>query len=409
MSPRSAAGPLKFAVFGTVAVLTATLGMPGLAQADDFDGVFAAVAFAQGLRGQLFVPNGPLTDNVLDAGGPAALASLDSVGDSRAYGSFPSPGEDAAAIPGVARGLVNAPVPPDYPLFVSSSYPGAPKQEVGSGAFHLVSESGEASSSAAANSGVGGGDAGAVAVARSQAMTEQVGGRVLSNAVSDISEFQMGPLRIGEVISSARVLLSPDGQLMKTGQTRIVGSEVNGKPVVISGEGVSHGDTPIPGTSPGPIADALTGTGITLQVVPPDDTATGITAPAIRLIKHLDSGESITLTLGLASASISSPSGSVGSPTVGASPEDVGAAVEQAPVANPGSVTGAPATESPAYRAVGDSRPTAAARAARSVLIRRVLFSPGSQRSAGWGFMLLFPVAAVAAVMLLTRKGAKTP
>jgi hypothetical protein len=257
-------------------------------------------------------------------------------------------------------------------------------------------------------------------------MTEQVGGRVLSNAVSDISEFQMGPLRIGEVISSARVLLSPDGQLMKTGQTRIVGSEVNGKPVVISGEGVSHGDTPIPGTSPGPIADALTGTGITLQVVPPDDTATGITAPAIRLIKHLDSGESITLTLGPASASInspgarpavvttppgavSSPSGSVGSPTVGASPEDVGAAVEQAPVANPGSVTGAPATESPAYRAVGDSRPTAAARAARSVLIRRVLFSPGSQRSAGWGFMLLFPVAAVAAVMLLTRKGAKTP
>ena len=112
-----------------------------------FSGTFSALAAADGVRVTLFQPGVTLTKTLVDLGGPAAQAALNSLGESRAFASFPYPGDTAVAAPGLLRGAGNIPAPA-YPLYVASDNPAVPRQEAGDGPYALRAESTDSASKA---------------------------------------------------------------------------------------------------------------------------------------------------------------------------------------------------------------------------------------------------------------------
>ncbi|HEY0397116.1 MAG TPA: hypothetical protein VGF00_01930, partial [Acidimicrobiia bacterium] len=62
---------------------------------------FTATASAMGTRIKITIPGGPLTDTPVDAGGPTAQATLDSLGTSQGYAAFPDPGAFVLSVPGL--------------------------------------------------------------------------------------------------------------------------------------------------------------------------------------------------------------------------------------------------------------------------------------------------------------------
>jgi hypothetical protein len=95
--------------------------------AEGFKGTFGALASADAVRVTWLVPHAPVSDTVFDAGGPSAQATLDSLGASQAWASYPYPGENVvtgpAIIAGASGGQINLPA---YPFWVGSDYPTTP-------------------------------------------------------------------------------------------------------------------------------------------------------------------------------------------------------------------------------------------------------------------------------------------
>ena len=83
------------------ATVAATLFTPSARAA----GSFQAAAIAEGVRYTVTVPGAPLSDQIADAGGPVAQASLDSLGTSRGFASLPYPGDTATGLPGLVAGF----------------------------------------------------------------------------------------------------------------------------------------------------------------------------------------------------------------------------------------------------------------------------------------------------------------
>lgn len=416
---------------GAIAVMGVLAAAAPSAEADAFDGTFSTLATAHGLRIQVVVANAPLTNNVLDAGGPSALAVLDSVGDSHAYSSFPFPGEIPATAPGLVRGASGAPVPPDYPFFVASRYPGVPKQEFDAAAVTLRAASSSDVSTAIASAGGAVAGVGMVAAARSEAAARQTEDGVKSSATSEISGLNIGPLQIGQILSSAEVELSVDGAVKRSADTRIIGAMVNDVPVTISSGGVVVQKTSVPGTAPAPVADALSRAGIRVEIAPMRQSENGVNAPAVRITRDMGSGQSIVLTLGGASAALQgagAPSaGSAGSTTghtaggVGAADAAAlapkGPAVEGA-AASPtdsGSIPTAPdlsgwsgGTAAPPPQAGLIAPNTASAGSERLATERRFLEAAFLMRSSGswtlWAAMAVAPLCAVGIIVGASRK-----
>ncbi|HEV7534488.1 MAG TPA: hypothetical protein VGP90_02570, partial [Acidimicrobiia bacterium] len=113
-------------------VAGSTVFLPGPAGAEAFTGVFRAKATASGVRVTFIVPKGSVSDTIADVGAPASEALLDSLGESRAFASFPYPGDLPSNAPGLLRGLAGIPAP-DYPFYVSSFFPSRPRQQAGLG------------------------------------------------------------------------------------------------------------------------------------------------------------------------------------------------------------------------------------------------------------------------------------
>src|SRR5438445_6738615 len=77
---------------------------------------FNGVAGADGVRLTVFNATAPVAQTPVDGGGPTAQASLDSLGSSKAFASYPYPGDILIAVPGLLAGLTGLPAPPGYPL-----------------------------------------------------------------------------------------------------------------------------------------------------------------------------------------------------------------------------------------------------------------------------------------------------
>lgn len=269
--------------------------------ADGFAGTFGAVASADAVRVTWIVPHAPASDTVLDFGGPSAQAALDSIGGSQAFASFPYPGENAVTAPaliaGASGGQINL---PSYPFFVGSSYPVAPKAESGSGPYSIKAESTDTSSTSSASVGVDSNGQAALGLAKSQASTVATPEAVTSEASSLVTGFAVGPLKIGQVISTAKVVFS-GGTVTRDADTKVNGAMVGETPVSFTAKGLVVGSSPVP-VDPKPIVDALAAAKIGVEFMPRQDTETGVVAPTIRVTQRDDAGQSITYVLGRTSA-----------------------------------------------------------------------------------------------------------
>ncbi|HEX3614779.1 MAG TPA: hypothetical protein VHU88_24030 [Sporichthyaceae bacterium] len=94
-------------------------GLTGSAKADDSFSTFTALAAANGVSVQFGNDSIPVAPTP-EISGPVAQASLDPLGSSLAYASFPYPGDTLVASPKLVGGVFGVPMPA-YPLIVSTS------------------------------------------------------------------------------------------------------------------------------------------------------------------------------------------------------------------------------------------------------------------------------------------------
>lgn len=294
---------VSLAAAGALLVLGPLGGARPAAGAGGFSGTYSAVAGADGLRITLVQPGITLTKTLVDLGGPATQSSVNSLGESRAFASFPYPGDTAIAAPGLLRGAGNIPAPA-YPLYVGSDNPAVPKQEAGDGPYRLQAESTDAASKALANVGLRIEGLGDLGLSRSESSVESTAEGVTAHARTETSAFSVGPLRIGHVLSVADTVLGQDGLLTRNASTSVVGAMVGNAPVEITAGGISVAGAAGPATDLAAINEALKGAGITVELLPKGETSTGVTSPALRITSQDKSGSAITYVLGRASASV---------------------------------------------------------------------------------------------------------
>jgi hypothetical protein len=293
---------LRLVIAAAALAVTGGAARTAGAEAAGFVGSYFASAIADGVRLTFIAPSASLSDTAADVGGPSAQASLDSLGTSRAFGSFPYPGETIVTSTGLVRTLSGAPTP-DYPLYANSDYPIVTKQEIGSGIFALRAESGERRAAGSASVGLAVEGAGTLGLVRSVATTDATGDAVVSEATSTIEGLAIGPLRLAHVVSTANVSLGSDGQLTRRSATDVVGATVAGTDVTIAADGLHVGEGAVPAPPAAPVNDALKQAGITIEVVQARDLPAGVVAPAVRITQEQESGTKLIYTLGAAQAS----------------------------------------------------------------------------------------------------------
>jgi hypothetical protein len=273
------------------------------AGAGGFSGTFSAVAGADSVRITLVQPGITLTKTLVDFGGPSAQASVNSLGESRAFASFPYPGDTAIAAPGLLRGAGSIPAPA-YPLYVGSDNPAVPRQEAGDGPYKMAAESTDSASKSLANIGLRIEGLGDLGLSRSESSVESTAEGVAAHARTETSAFSVGPLRIGHVVSVADTVLGQDGLLTRNASTSVVGAMVGNAPVEITAAGISVAGAAGPAADLNAVNEALKGAGVTVELLPKGETSTGVTSPALRITSQDKSGSAITYVLGRASASV---------------------------------------------------------------------------------------------------------
>jgi len=317
--------------------------------AEGFKGTFGALASADAVRVTWLVPHAPVSDTVFDAGGPSAQATLDSLGASQAWASYPYPGENVvtgpAIIAGASGGQINLPA---YPFWVGSDYPTTPKAESGNGPYGLKAQSTDTSSIGSATVGLTSDAQGTVGLARSVASTVAGPDGVTSEATTEVTAFAVGPLRIASVVSKAKAVYSASGQITRDADTQVTGVKVGETPVSLTAKGLVIGSASVPADIK-PVADALAQAKIGLEFMPRQDSDTGVVAPAIKVTQRDDSGGSITYVLGRTSA-FAQGEGTEAPAASGPSDESStsSAAQPDAAAATPAPGPAAPAAEDPA-------------------------------------------------------------
>ena len=273
------------------------------AQAAGFSEAFQAKAAASGIRYTLVVPKGSVTDTAADVGAPTTEALLDFLGESRAFASYPYPGDTPANLPGLLRGLAKIPAPA-YPFYAASFHPSTPEAQAGLGPYLLRAESGPSESKAIAAVGYHDDLAGSAARMESTALALAEAQGVTAAATSLITGFSAGPLKLGEVVSSAEVVMAPGGALTREADTHVVGAKVGETPVVVTEEGVQVADSKNPGPDTAAVNEALAEAGLTVTTTDSQQTPVGVIAPAIRVSYRTADQRSAVWELGGASASV---------------------------------------------------------------------------------------------------------
>ena len=136
MKPRRAWPLGAFAAVVAASSLAAPSGADG-------GGSFSAVASSSGLRLSVTAPGYAAVQELTDFGFPVAQATVDSLGESSGFASYPYPGGTFLAGPGTLAGFAGQGLPPflAYPFIVSSSYPGQPESKADPPGYQLASTS----------------------------------------------------------------------------------------------------------------------------------------------------------------------------------------------------------------------------------------------------------------------------
>ena len=268
---------------------------------------FGARASAAGFRVQAGATYFPLTPTPVDAGGPVAQASLDSLGNSLAFASFPYPGDVVVALPGLAAGF-GVPGLPPYPFSVASSYPDAGEQKAAFPFGDLSASSRRDTSTGEATAGV----PGVMQSVRGQATVSKASDEIVTaSSAGEASVVTIGPLSIAKVRSSAAVTLLPDGTLKRESTLELSGATVDGVSVTLTPEGLRTPAGAAPFPSNADLESVLSGAGMHVTYIGTEETTDGVISAGLQITRQQEAGAqgtaSSTLILGQASAAVGGP------------------------------------------------------------------------------------------------------
>jgi hypothetical protein len=179
---------------------------------------------------------------------------------------------------------IKLPSPPNYPFYVASDGSNAKEQSVGSGPLALSASSDQGSSKAQATTGFQTGLSGNAALVTSTAsLSPSSNGDVVAKATADLQGLTVGPLTVGEVKSTAVETLDSSGAVTRLTDLSIAGLRVGRVPVEVAPQGLVAGGP----TYPLPINQTLNGllkaSGVTVQVVAPEQFSDRVVAPALQI------------------------------------------------------------------------------------------------------------------------------
>jgi hypothetical protein len=291
----AAAGALLLSAASLAIVVTAAPATASLR--------FSATASAAGVRVLNSSPSFPLTTTPVDATVPSAQSQISTLQGNSAFAAFPSPGADAAALPGLVSGLLAGEVPfptpsvPGVPTVQYAQCPTKPSADVDAKGFALLADCDDSSARARASSGAaptsltdavpsaGGGYLAATASSTVDAKT----GKVIATATAEVTglSFGGGLIAFGPVISTATVARSPGGQPQRSSDLAVNRITVAGNVVEIGPQGLSVAGSAVtlPGVpSPTDAVNAvLKGAGFTITSLAPTQSADGVVAPGIEI------------------------------------------------------------------------------------------------------------------------------
>jgi hypothetical protein len=301
-------------------IFAALLAMPSGAQTAP-PTAYSGSSSATGVAVNLFIPGAPLSDSLVDTGGPTAQAAADSLSVGQGYAAFPNPGAIIQVAPGLIVGLVNQgvaglpPIPlpslPTYPLSVGSN---DLKRDAaaGAGPYRIEAHSASGTAQGSATAGI---DTSALGSASLMTSSASVGptarGTVVATATSDVQGLTVALLNIGEVKTTATATLDAGGTITYSSSVEISALKVGGIGVSLDGNLL---------TTPGPtvalplnsvLSNLLAATGVTVTLVPAQQYPDRIVAPAVVVsipvnAQGVGSGPgSVSLTFGATTATVS--------------------------------------------------------------------------------------------------------
>jgi len=323
------------AALGLVGLATAGAGAP--VNADEAGGAppasFAATAAAEGVRIGVAAPGYLLTDQLVDAGGPLAQATVNALGQSKALAAYPFPGDLVITGPGTLAGFTGLPALPGYPFVVQSESPVRPEATAERGPHRLRARSTDRGSSAEAATAAGGGDA---VVGRSSAVADVVADEasttVRAEASNDVEAVHVGDvLRLGRVASQAKAERDRTGQLTRSSALAVGQVMIAGQAFGFTERGLVLAGTTVPVPAGDGAARALADAGISLRYLAPAETPDGVVAAGIEITQLVRPGVAgapaevkVTLTFGRAAAFASGTLALPAVPSAPSAPVDAG-------------------------------------------------------------------------------------
>jgi hypothetical protein len=281
----------------SLAVAVPALALPAGAVGGSDSGFFSARAYSSPIGVEFFDAGAPvIPGEVVYASVAVTKAAVDSVGNSAGFAGGPYMGDNVPALMGAfnAIGPFGAILPP-YPFMVLSQYPGAPKAAQDSGPRHLAANSDENGSDGDAHVGLARGNPGLLSVSStSKAVHDPATGASTATADGSVVGFSVGPtLTIGQIASHADVSAKPGEPLAKHTSLSIGSLTVMGTLVGLTDKGL----VPVPGTPKTADLNSLTkqlsAAGISLGLLPGEDSATGTDSAAlvVGIIRDVPGGQ----------------------------------------------------------------------------------------------------------------------
>lgn len=270
------------------------------------------------------IPGAIGSAQIINLGIPATRVALDTSGTSNAVAAFPDPGDIIGGGTGLIGGLLalgayglpplELPPLPEYPLLVTTDVNSEPDASLGSGPYSLTAHSDEAQGSADAIGGLVGAPSGNAALIRAtSSVVTKVNGSVVASSVGLVEGLTIGPVTIGQVMSTARVTVDANGTITPYIKTVVRGLGVGGIGVNVETDKLSAADQAVPLSLSKVVNTLLKPSGITLAVKPGRVDKNEVAAPALVItfpvpaINGVSSGPgTFTITIGNAIASMQS-------------------------------------------------------------------------------------------------------
>jgi hypothetical protein len=268
----------------SIIVIVALLAVAAPARADD-EGFFSLAASSAPIGVEYFDAGAPVIPGEIIYASPAvSRAALDSVGNSSGFAGGPYFGDNVPALMGAVNALgPQGAILPTYPFMVLSQYPGKSKDSQESGPRHLSASSSANDSTGDAWVGLARGNPGVLAAsATSTVKHDEATGVLTAKADGLVQGFSVGDaLTIGQLISHAEMTGRPGEPPTKKTSLSIGPLTVMGTLVGLTDKGLA----PVPGTPKTADLNSLTkqlgAAGITLGLLPGEETATGIDSAAL--------------------------------------------------------------------------------------------------------------------------------